>query len=123
MATASISIMKSGPARRVTPTVVLVGVATPRYRIRMSAHFWNSSKSVTKVLVLTTSAQVAPAALRHNAATDTLRLYPDPEATELRGACRPSRREARTGLRWQWLGRSARARFRRALETAEAAAF
>src|SRR5215472_4293129 len=29
-ATASISIMKSGPARRVTPTVVLVGVATPR---------------------------------------------------------------------------------------------
>ena len=27
MATASISIMKSGPARRVTPTVVLVGVA------------------------------------------------------------------------------------------------
>jgi hypothetical protein len=33
--------------------------------MRMSAHFWNSSKSVTKVLVLTTSAQVAPAALRH----------------------------------------------------------
>ena len=30
MATASISIMKSGPPRRVTPTVVLVGVATPR---------------------------------------------------------------------------------------------
>src|SRR5271169_2471492 len=30
MATASISIMKSGPARRVTPTVVLVGVATPK---------------------------------------------------------------------------------------------
>ena len=29
-ATASISIMKSGPARRVTPTVVLVGVATPK---------------------------------------------------------------------------------------------
>ncbi len=29
-ATASISIMKSGPARRVTPTVVLVGVAIPR---------------------------------------------------------------------------------------------
>jgi hypothetical protein len=29
-ATASISIMKSGLARRVTPTVVLVGVATPR---------------------------------------------------------------------------------------------
>jgi hypothetical protein len=29
-ATASISIMKSGPARRVTPTVVLVGVAAPR---------------------------------------------------------------------------------------------
>jgi hypothetical protein len=29
-ATASISIIKSGPARRVTPTVVLVGVATPR---------------------------------------------------------------------------------------------
>src|SRR5215469_5181755 len=57
-ATASISIMKSGPARRVTPTVVLVGVATPRYRMRMSAHFWNSSKSVTNVLVLTTSAQV-----------------------------------------------------------------
>jgi|HubBroStandDraft_3_1064219.scaffolds.fasta_scaffold07675_4 hypothetical protein len=28
-ATASISTMKSGPARRVTPTVVLVGVATP----------------------------------------------------------------------------------------------
>jgi len=27
--------------------------------MRMSAHFWNSSKSVTKVLVLTTSAQVA----------------------------------------------------------------
>ena len=38
-ATASISIMKSGPARRVTPTVVLVGVASPRYRMRMSAHF------------------------------------------------------------------------------------
>src|SRR4051794_11426246 len=33
--------------------------------MRISAHFWNSSKSVTKVLVLTTSAQVAPAALRH----------------------------------------------------------
>src|SRR5215472_3325693 len=33
--------------------------------MRMSAHFWYSSKSVTKVLVLTTSAQVAPAALRH----------------------------------------------------------
>jgi hypothetical protein len=33
--------------------------------MRMSPHFWNSSKSVTKVLVLTTSAQVAPAALRH----------------------------------------------------------
>src|SRR5438874_5422488 len=33
--------------------------------MRMSAHFWNSSKSVTNVLVLTTSAQVAPAALRH----------------------------------------------------------
>ena len=30
MATASISIMKSGPARRVMLTVVLVGVATPR---------------------------------------------------------------------------------------------
>lgn len=29
-ATASISIMKSGPARRVTQTVVLVGVATPK---------------------------------------------------------------------------------------------
>ena len=29
-ATASISTMKSGPARRVTPTVVLVGVATPK---------------------------------------------------------------------------------------------
>ncbi len=29
-ATASISIMKSGAARRVTPTVVLVGVATPK---------------------------------------------------------------------------------------------
>ena len=38
-ATASISTMKSGPARRVTPTVVLVGVATPRYRIRTSPHF------------------------------------------------------------------------------------
>jgi hypothetical protein len=33
--------------------------------MRMSVHFWNSSKSVTKVLVLTTSAQVAPDALRH----------------------------------------------------------
>jgi hypothetical protein len=32
--------------------------------MRMSAHYWNSSKSVTKVLVLTTSAQEAPAALR-----------------------------------------------------------
>jgi len=34
MATASISIMKSGPAKRVTPTVVLVGVATSRWRMR-----------------------------------------------------------------------------------------
>jgi hypothetical protein len=33
--------------------------------MRISAHLWNSSKSVTKVLVLTTSAQVAPAAVRH----------------------------------------------------------
>src|SRR5215471_9319524 len=33
--------------------------------MRMSAHFWNSSKSVTNVLVLTTSAQVAPATFRH----------------------------------------------------------
>src|SRR5207237_9279121 len=40
-----------------------------------------------------------------------------------RGARRPSRDQARTGLRWQWLGRSARAYIRRALETAEAAAF
>lgn len=38
-ATASISTMKSGPASRVTPTVVLVGVVTPRYRIRTSPHF------------------------------------------------------------------------------------
>src|SRR6478609_2093650 len=33
--------------------------------MRISAHFWNSSKSATKVLVLTTSAHVAPAAFRH----------------------------------------------------------
>ena len=31
--------------------------------MRMSAHFWNSSKSVTKVLVLTTSAHVAETAV------------------------------------------------------------
>ena len=37
------------------------------------------------------------------AAADTLRLYPDPEATELRrGARRPSWREARAGVRRQW---------------------
>src|SRR5215475_8870377 len=35
--------------------------------MRMSAHFWNSSKSVTKVLVLTTSAQVEAARDPRNA--------------------------------------------------------
>jgi hypothetical protein len=50
--------------------------------MRMSAHFWNSSKPVTKVLVLTTSAQVAPAALTPDLQRDRLvgiepRLYED----------------------------------------------
>jgi hypothetical protein len=47
------------------------------------------------------------------AAADTMRLYPDPEAMELRaGPRRPSRRDfARTGVRRQWFGRSARACF------------
>jgi hypothetical protein len=39
--------------------------------MRTSAHFWNSSKSVTNVLVLTTSAHAAPAALRHRSRSGT----------------------------------------------------
>src|SRR5258708_3337727 len=58
------------------------------------------------------------------AAVDTLRLYPDPEAQELREALAVHHRDqARTGLRWQWVGRSARHYIRRGLETAGAAAF
>ena len=50
-------------------------------------------------------------------ATDTLRLYPDPQATALRAALADlSSRAARTGLRRQRLGRGAGACLRRAAE-------